>query len=90
MCYLYNNLIRGFHISNFIFHELSMQLMIELLLTFNRSIKPTTRFLIKIIYILMGAFLGLASHRKFLRAPMNVSIECDDTVPMLNTISCRC
>ena len=44
----YNNLIHGFHISNFIFHELSMQLIIELLLTFNRSIKPTTRFLIKI------------------------------------------
>ena len=46
--YMYNNLIHGFHISNFIFHELSMQLIIELLLTFNRSIKSTTRFLIKI------------------------------------------
>ena len=37
MYYLYNNLIHGFHISNFIFHELSMQLMIELLLTFNKT-----------------------------------------------------
>ena len=33
---------------NFISHVLSMQLIIELLLTFNRSIEPTTRFLIKI------------------------------------------
>ena len=48
ICYLYNHLVHGFHISNFIFHELSMQLIIELLLTFNRSIKPTTRFPIKI------------------------------------------
>ena len=43
------NLLLGFHMSNFIFHELSMQLIIELLLTFNRSIKPTTRFLTKIL-----------------------------------------
>ena len=34
--------------SNFIFHELSIQLIIELFLTLNRSIKPTTRFLTKI------------------------------------------
>ena len=44
----YISLIHGFHMSNFIFQELSMQLIIELLLTFNRSIKPTKRFLTKI------------------------------------------
>ena len=46
--YLYNNLIHAFHMLNFIFHKLSMQLIINLLLTFNRSIKPTIRFLTKI------------------------------------------
>ena len=45
---LYNSLIQGFHISNCIFHELSIQLIIEFSLTFNRSVKPTTRFLTKI------------------------------------------
>ena len=35
--------------SNFIFHELSIQKIIELLLSFNRSIKPATRFLTKAI-----------------------------------------
>ena len=45
---LYNSLIHGFYISNFIFHELSMQLIIEFSLTFNRSVKSTTRFLTKI------------------------------------------
>ena len=39
--YLYNSLINGFHISNCIFHELSIQLIIEFSLTFNRSVKPT-------------------------------------------------
>ena len=48
MYYLYNSLIHGFHISNCIFHELSIQLIIEFSLTFNRSVKPTTRFLTKI------------------------------------------
>ena len=50
------------HISNFIFHELSMQLIIELLLTFNRSMKPTTRFLIKISKLSMSltAYMVLA------------------------------
>ena len=43
--YLYNNLMHRCHnMSNPIFHELSIQLIIELLLTFNRSIKPTARF----------------------------------------------
>ena len=40
--------VHGFHMSSFIFHELSMQLIIELLLTFIRSIKQTIRFLSKI------------------------------------------
>ena len=46
--FLYNSLIHGFHISNCIFHELSIQLIIKFSLTFNRSVKPTTRFLTKI------------------------------------------
>ena len=41
----YNSSIHGFHTSNYIFHVLAMQLIFELLLTFNRSIKPNTRFL---------------------------------------------
>ena len=45
--YLNNSLIHGSNMSNFIFHELSIQKMIELLLCFNRSIKPATRFLTK-------------------------------------------
>ena len=45
--YLNNSLIHGSHMSNFIFHELSIQKIIELLLSFNRSIKPATRFLTK-------------------------------------------
>ena len=59
--YLYNSLIHELHISNFIFHELSMQLIIELLLTFNRSKKPTSRFLTKIskISMLLTAFCVL-------------------------------
>ena len=39
--------------SNFIFHELSIQLIIELLPTFNRTIKPTTCFLSKILKLSM-------------------------------------
>ena len=46
--YLYNILIHRFHNSNLIFHELSIQLIIEFLQTFNRLVKPTTRFLTKI------------------------------------------
>ena len=34
--------------ANLIFHKILMELIIELLLNFNRSVKPTTRFLIKI------------------------------------------
>ena len=46
--YLSNSLIRGSHMSNFIFHELSIQKkIIELLLSFNRSKKPSARFLTK-------------------------------------------
>ena len=48
MYYLYDSLIHRFHMSNFIFHELSIQLIFEFSLTFNRSVKPTTRFLTKI------------------------------------------
>ena len=50
--YLINSLIHGFHMSNFIFYELSMQLIIEFLLTLNRSVK-TIRFLIKILKLSM-------------------------------------
>ena len=46
--FLYNSLIHGFHMSNFVSHELSVQLIIEFLLTYNRLVKPTTRFLTKI------------------------------------------
>ena len=45
----YMDLIHGFHMSNLIFHNLSMQLIIALVLTFNHLIKPTTRFLTKIL-----------------------------------------
>ena len=45
--YLYNSLIYGFNTSNFIFHELLIQIIIKFLLTFNRSVKPTTGFLTK-------------------------------------------
>ena len=47
---------------NFIFHELSMQLIIELLLTFNRSIKPTIHFLTKTskLSMLLTAYIVLA------------------------------
>ena len=53
MYYLYNSLIHGFRISNFIFYELSIQLIIKFSLTFNRSVKLTTRFLTKIAKLSM-------------------------------------
>ena len=45
----YNNLIHGFHTSNSTFHDLSIQLIIKFLLNFDRSVKPTTRFLTQIL-----------------------------------------
>ena len=47
--YLYNSLVHGSHMSNFLLHELSMQLIIDFFLVFNRLIKHLRRFLTKIV-----------------------------------------